>query len=105
MAKSSEISTTNQQIPNNTSTSKAITPKTETKFKIDKNLSWNPKNVVYIIECIECEEIYIGSTEALNAKIKIEENRKLNVSKHLNRCSRGKFKIMPIYQTNDYTLL
>ena len=63
-------------------------------------------------KCNECKEIYIGSTQALNTRkslhksnIKIEENRKLNVSKHLYQCSRGKFNIMPIYQNNDYTLL
>ena len=84
----------------------------ETKFKINKNLSCNSKNVVYIIECSECKEIYIGSTQALNttaslhrSNIKIKENRKLNVSKHLYQCCQGKFKIMPIYQTNDYVLL
>ena len=27
----------------------------ETKFKIDKNLSCNSKNVVYIIKCRECK--------------------------------------------------
>ena len=55
----------------------------KTKFKINKNLSCNSKNVVYIIECSECKEIYIGSTQALNTRtsfhrsnIKIEENRK-----------------------------
>ena len=37
--------------------------------------------------------------------IKITENRKLNVSKHLCECSQGEFKIMPIYQTIDYALL
>ena len=70
----------------------------ETKFKINKNLSCNSKYVVYIIECSECKEIYIGSTQALNSKIslhksniKIKENRKLNVLKHLYQCSRGKF--------------
>ena len=31
------------------------------------------------------------------SNIKIKENRKLNVSKHLYECSRGEFKIMPIY--------
>ena len=84
----------------------------ETKFKINKNLSCNSKNVVYIIECSECKEIYIGSTQLHNTRtslhksnIKIEENTKLNVSKHLHQCSRGKFKIIPIYQTNDYTRL
>ena len=34
----------------------------ETKFEINKNLSCNSINVVYIIECSECKEIYIGST-------------------------------------------
>ena len=76
---------------------------------MNKNLSCNSKNVIYIIECSEWKEIYIGSTHAQNKRtslhwsnIKIEENRKLNVLKHLYQCSQGKFKIMPIYQTNDY---
>ena len=66
--------------------------------------------MVYIIECNECKEIYKGSTQALNTRTSLHksnikiENRKLNISKHLYQCSRGKFKIMPIHQT-DYTLL
>ena len=86
--------------------------KPEAKFKMNKDLSCNSKNVVYIIECSKCKEIYIGSVQVLNTRtslhrsnIKIEENRKLNVSKHLYQCRQGKFKIMPLYQTNDYTLL
>ena len=70
------------------------------------------KKVVYIIECNERKEIYMGSIQTLNTRtsqdrsnIKIEENRKLNVSKHLYQSSRGKSKIMSIYKTNDYTLL
>ena len=39
------------------------------------------------------------------SNIKIPENRKLNVPKHLNECSQGEFKIMFTYQTNDYMLL
>ena len=84
----------------------------ETKFKINKNLSCNSKNVVYIIKCSECKEIIIGLTHAFNTRtslhrsnIKIEENRKLTVSKHLYQCNQGEFKIMPLYQNNDYTLL
>ena len=84
----------------------------ETKFKIIKNLSCNSKIVIYIIECYEWKEIYIGSTQALNTRtslhksnIKIEENRKLNVSKYLYQCSRGKLNIISINQNNDYTLL
>ena len=44
-------------------------------------------------------------TSLHRSNIETEENRKLNVLKHLYQCSRGKFKIMPIFQTNDYTLL
>ena len=58
----------------------------ETKFKINKDLKSNSKNIVYIIEYSQCKEIYIGSTQALNTRIslprsniKIKENRKLNV--------------------------
>ena len=29
----------------------------------------------------------------------------MNASKHLYQCSQGKFKIMPLYQINDYMLL
>ena len=83
-----------------------------TKFKIDKDLSCNSKIVVYIIKCSKCKEIYIGSTQALNTRIslhksniKITENRKLNISKHLYECDQGYFKIIPIYQTNNYMLL
>ena len=54
-----------------------------TIFKINKNLSCHSKNVVYIIECSECKEIYIGSTQALNTRtslhksnIKIEETKR-----------------------------
>ena len=37
--------------------------------------------------------------------IKIEEKRKLYVSKHLYQCSLGKFKMLPLNQTHGYTLL
>ena len=52
----------------------------KTKLKINKDLSCNSKNIVYIIECSKCKEIYIGSTQALNtislhrSNIKITEN-------------------------------
>ena len=67
----------------------------EKKFIINQNLNFNTKNVVYIIECINVwKEEYIGSTQALNTRIslhksniRILENRKLNVCKHLYECS------------------
>ena len=70
----------------------------ETKFKMYKDLSCNSKNLVYKIECSMCKEIYIVSTQAHNTRtlphmnnIKITENRKLNISKHLYECSAGLF--------------
>ena len=39
------------------------------------------------------------------SNIKIADNRKLNVSKHQYVYSQCEFKIMPLYQTNDYSLL
>ena len=64
------------------------------------------------MECSKCKEIYMGSTQDLNTRIslhksniRITEIRKLDVLKHLYKCSQGEFKIMPIYQTNDYMLL
>ena len=39
------------------------------------------------------------------SNIKIRENRKLNISKHLYECCKGKFQVLPINQTNNYTLL
>ena len=66
--------------------------------------------MVYIIECHKCKEVYIGLTQALNTRItlhqsniKIPENRKSNVSKHLYERSQKELKTMPIYQTNNYT--
>ena len=63
-----------------------------------------------MIECHKCKEVYIRSTQVLNTRIslhksniKIPENRKL--SKHLYECRKGKFKTMPLYRTNDSTLL
>ena len=52
------------------------------------------------------------STHALNIKtplhksnIQIEENRKLNILKHIYQCSKGKYKIMTIYTSSVYKLL
>ena len=65
-----------------------------------------------MIECCKCKKVYIGSTQALNnrvflykSNIKLPENRKLQVSKPLYECSNGHFKIMPVYQTDDCSLL
>ena len=66
----------------------------------------------YIMEYNKSKEVYIRLTQALNCRIslhtrniKLTENRKLNVLKHLYERGQGKLKFTPIYQTNDYTPL
>ena len=59
-------------------------------FIINRNLSCNSKNVVYMIKYTKYDKIYIACTQELNSEvslhksnIKLPENRKLYVSKCL----------------------
>lgn len=81
-------------------------------FEIKRNLTCNSKNVLYVIECSNCHDNYIGCTISLSnrtslhkSNIKIANNRNLYVSKHIFQCSGGHFKIMPIYQTDLATTI
>ena len=63
------------------------------------------RNVIYIIVCPKCESFYVGTTENLRKRVTLhkqhirhEEYRHLAISEHLSKCSKGNFKIMPIYQ-------
>ena len=49
--------------------------------------------------------IYIRTHTLYKSNLKFPENRKLNVSQHLYQCSNVSFKSMPIYKTDDYTIL
>ena len=56
----------------------------KTTFIINKKLSCNSKNVVYVIECRKCKKVYFVLIETLNnwvslhkSNIKWPENRKL----------------------------
>ena len=64
---------------------------------------------IYLCNCIT---VYIECIQSLNNRVSLHkssitlpENRKLCVSKHLYKCSNENFKIIPIYWTDDYTLL
>ena len=81
-------------------------------FEIKRNLTCTSKNVVYVLQCDNCKEEYIGSTKQLNhrislhkSNIKLPQNRILFVSRHIFDCSEGNFKVMPIYQTDDYSMI
>ena len=58
----------------------------ETKFKMNKDLSCNSKNVVYIIEYSKCKEIYIGSTQALNTRTSLYKSNYQNRRKRKIKC-------------------
>ena len=68
--------------------------KTKITFIINRNLSFNSKNVVYIIKYTNYNEIYIGYIKALNneSNITLPENRKLFISEYLYECSKETLK-------------
>ena len=87
---------------------------TENSIKLKYNKVWQMKspmncksrNVIYIVVCSKCESFYVGQTEHLRKRVTLhkgqmnhEEYRCLSVSKHIEKCSGGDFKIMPIYQS------
>ena len=66
------------------------------------------RNIIYIAVCSKCENFYVGQTEYLRKRVMVhkeqinhEEYRCLSVSKHIEKCSGGDFKIMPIYQCDN----
>ena len=76
-------------------------------FKIRQNLNCNSKNLIYLIECKECEKQYIGQTKrslrhrAYNHRADIvSTTRSSSVGIHFKtgRCSIEDFQITPIYQ-------
>ena len=81
-------------------------------FITNRNFSCNSKYTVYIIKCTNCMKIYIGRTQILNKRvflhksnIKLPRNRKLYVPKHIHEFSKGVFKLIQIYLTDDNSLL
>ena len=81
-------------------------------FKINRNLTCDSRNVVYAMECAGCDQIYIGLSQKFNERvslhksnIKIPANRKLFVSKHIFSCGKGKFRIIPFYQSDNLQTL
>ena len=68
--------------------------KSKATFFINKNC--NSKNLDSIIEYCNCKKEYVKSIQLLNNRfslyksiIRLPENRKFHVSKHLNECSNG----------------
>ena len=81
------------------------------QFIIQRELTCDSKNVIYVLKCNGCNLNYIGVTNDLRKRIanhksnvKVENNRMLNVSIHIHECA-NKFQFMPIYQNHNYDKL
>lgn len=81
----------------------------EPTFKIRYNFTCTSKNLIYLIKCI-CGLTYIGECANLKQRtllhrsnINCEQNRVLQVSKHLFSCSNGEFKLYPFFKCKTQT--
>ena len=75
-------------------------------FKIRQDLNCSSNNLIYLVQCKECDKQYIGQTKRSlrhrvnNHRSDILNLRKTTVSHHFNsgRCCFEDFKIVPIFQ-------
>ncbi|KAJ8018211.1 hypothetical protein HOLleu_43926 [Holothuria leucospilota] len=86
---------------------------TDEDFFVKTNFTCESKNVVYVLNCSNCNDQYIGSTKNFanrvtlhRSHIKNECYRILEVSKHIHTCGKNNFRILPFYQcSNENQLL
>jgi len=90
--------------------------KTDTQsVALNANMSCTSRNLIYILLCNGCKEIYVGETgDMLRMRLNVHrqhilhcENAPLRVSSHINTCGRGrnildKFSILPIFKISPY---
>ena len=75
-------------------------------FRVNKNMSCNTMNCIYVLQCNGCQDLYIGETSNFRLRVNlhkhhVSKNCGLNVSRHIHDCARNKdtkFKIMPFYK-------
>ena len=83
------------------------------KLIFNANMSCITSNVIYILFCNGCTEIYVGETSInLSLRMNLHRNhientnyRHFYVSKHIKNCGNSAFKVIPIYQVpnkSDY---
>lgn len=93
-------------------TGKTLNLKVENRnmtFIINRNMNCQSRNVIYIIRCKGCNDIYVGQTgDLLRNRLTVHRQQInntlymiLNVSHHISSCSRNPMKLFeaaPIYQ-------
>jgi hypothetical protein len=76
------------------------------EFTINADMSCDSKNLIYVITCSGCRQIYIGETgTTLRARIRVHKQhikepayRKIKLSEHLAVCGNGHFNVFPFYK-------
>ncbi|OOZ70928.1 hypothetical protein BOW49_13320, partial [Solemya velum gill symbiont] len=84
----------------------SVTFKNGKVFHVKTDMNCKSKNVIYAVICQQCEEFYIGQTSMElrlrmtlhRQQTRVADVRFLKVSKHFHQCSKGKFKVFPIYK-------
>ena len=78
---------------------------------INKTMNCNSFNVIYLINCPNCQQIYIGKTsQKLHLRINLHRSQifstspVLTVSSHIKSCSSGQFTVAPIFCSSPLLL-
>ena len=79
------------------------------QFTVNNNMSCQTRNVIYVITCSGCGELYIGETgSTLRERIRVHKQqinvpqyRKLKVSEHLDVCGKRTFTVFPFYKLHN----
>ena len=77
-------------------------------FHVNADMTCKSENLIYCITCAGCHENYIGQTgnsvcervRVHKEQIKYPAYRKIPLSRHLDICGKGKFKIIPFFKCN-----
>lgn len=75
-------------------------------FNITSNMNCQSKNIIYMIRCTGCHEIYLGQTGDMfrnrmtvhRQQITHKKYAILNVSRHISMCAANRFEAAPIYK-------
>ena len=75
------------------------------EFFPNANMNCETENLIYILACTGCEEIYIGETKNLRQRLNLHKSHINNpnlriqfISEHLDTCGGKRFKFCPLFK-------
>ena len=74
----------------------------------EKSYTFKTQKMTFIFKYkfkLQSKKYSLHHQTAVNSVLDVPENRKVYASKHVYECSKGDFKILPAFQTDDYSLL